>query len=564
MKLAREMAAAAMVVVVSAAGAYDNIWMHLHHGGLHSDKDLLFVSNAMVRAAKAGIREIMWPGKLDTYWCWPAAEKARFMEAKRIADANGIGILPMIWSTGYGTMVGVDAGLIESVFMPNMPYIAKGGRLVPDHGTGQLAKNGGFEQFGKRPDTFAEWGAERPGVISFADTNIFHSGKASIRLEPGPGKDKHDHARIWQRVAIKPGRLYRVSAWFRVDGISPNAIGEMLKLHVYLDKDGKSFWNGGKHVRLAEDGAEWRKVTFEFASGEANGARIWSGTWGAKKGRYWVDDIALDEVGLKWIALRDDSPRTVRNAATGKVYERGKDWLNPPKRWRHQSEITFPLPKGSAIKEGEKVLLDTYIPGRSGPKMQISSCMSDPKLYELFRKSAETLEELLHPNKWFLSLDEVRNGGTCPLCEARKTDMAHILGECVLKQHEIIRSVHPGAEIYAWSDMFDPFHNAKDKVCGCKGTFVGIWDLIPHDVIMVLWHGGVLDKTVPFFTERGFRVMGSVCCDSKKLDMVEKWKNAVNSAPGSKGFMYTTWRRDFDQLDEFARRITGGNAGAGK
>ena len=78
MRLAREVFAAAMVVAVSAAGAYDNIWMHLHHGGLHSDKDLLFVSNAIVRAAKAGIKGIMWPGGLDTYWRWPAANKARY------------------------------------------------------------------------------------------------------------------------------------------------------------------------------------------------------------------------------------------------------------------------------------------------------------------------------------------------------------------------------------------------------------------------------------------------------------------------------------------------------
>ena len=57
---------AAFAVGEVAASAYDNIWMHLHHGGLHSDKDLLFVSNAIVRASKAGIKGIMWPGGLDT------------------------------------------------------------------------------------------------------------------------------------------------------------------------------------------------------------------------------------------------------------------------------------------------------------------------------------------------------------------------------------------------------------------------------------------------------------------------------------------------------------------
>ncbi len=554
--------AAALGAAAIAGGADGNLWVHLANRGLGSDEELLFTSNVIVHAARAGMKEVVWSGGLDNYWMWSNERKARFLKAKQIAAENGIGIVPMIWSTGYATMCGVDGGLIESVFMPNMPYVAKGGKLVPDKGNGQLLANGGFERLAKSPNRFEAWSAEKPGLISFVDTETFRSGKSSIRMEPGPGKDQYDHARLSQHVALKPGRLYRASAWFKVSGL--NTASGHLRLQVYLDKTEKGpGMNGGKTAYDVKEEDGWKEVAFEFATGESAGARIWCGTWGAKEGKFWVDDVSVEEIGLKAIAQREDSPRTIRSAATGKAYEFGKDWLNPASKWSSKG-IEFPLPKGSAIKEGEKVLLDTYIPGRSGPKMQISSCMSDPKLYELFRKSAETLEELLHPNKWFLSLDEVRNGGTCPLCEARKTDMAHILGECVLKQHEIIRSVHPGAEIYAWSDMFDPFHNAKDKVCGCKGTFVGIWDLIPHDVIMVLWHGGVLDKTVPFFTERGFRVMGSVCCDSKKLDMVEKWKTAVNSAPGSKGFMYTTWRRDFDQLDEFARRITGGNAGAGK
>ena len=545
--------AAAIGAMAAVCGAEGNRWVHLANRGLGDDKELLFTSNVIVHAAKAGMKEVVWSGGLDTYWLWNDARKARFLEAKRIAEANGIGIVPMIWSTGYATMTGVDASLIESVFMPNMPYVAKGGRLVPDKGSGNILENGGFERLAKSPDRFEAWSAEKPGLISFVDTETFRSGKASIRMEPGPGKDQYDHARLSQHVALKPGRLYRASAWFKVSGL--NTANGHLRLQVYLDKTAKGpGMNGGKTAYDIAEADGWKEVAFEFATGESAGARIWCGTWGAKEGKFWVDDVSVEEIGLKAIAQHEDSPRTIRSAATGKAYELGKDWLNPANKWSSKG-IEFPLPKGSAIKEGERVLLDTYIPGRSGPKMQISSCMSDPKLYELFRKSAEALEELLHPDKWFLSLDEVRNGGTCPLCAARRTDMAHILAGCVLKQHEIIRSVHPGAEIYAWSDMFDPFHNAKDKVCGCKGTFVGIWDLIPRDVIMVLWHGGVLDKSVPFFTEHGFKVMGSVCCDSKKLDMVGKWKTAVESAPGSKGFMYTTWRRDFGQLDGFAELI---------
>ena len=182
--------------------------------------------------------------------------------------------------------------------------------------------------------------------------------------------------------------------------------------------------------------------------------------------------------------------------------------------------------------------------------------MSDPKLYRLFRKSAEVLEELLHPDRWYLSLDEVRNGGTCPLCSARGTDMAHILADCVLRQHEIIRSVHPGADIYVPSDMFDPLHNAKERYYGCRGSFIGVWDLIPRDIIVSLWWGDVIDRSVPFFTERGFRVMGSISVGAAgSLDHLSRWKEVFDAHPGAMGFRYTTWKMNYDKLGEFVEML---------
>ena len=47
---------------------------------------------------------------------------------------------------------------------------------------------------------------------------------------------------------------------------------------------------------------------------------------------------------------------------------------------------------------------------------------------------------------------------------------------------DTIRAVDPQAEIYAWADMFDPWHNAKEKIGGCEGSLVGVADLVPEDV----------------------------------------------------------------------------------
>lgn len=542
-----------------ASAAQGNMWVHLSTRGLVDDKDMHFASNVIVRAAKAGMKEVVWPGAIETYWTWSAERKARMAEIRRIADANGIGIVPLIWSVGYGTMCGVEPGLIESVHMPALPYVAKGGRLVPDASDANLLRNGGFEDAGAGKGTPAAWGVDEPGVVAHRDAKIFRTGGASIRMEPGRITDKYPHARLRQHVTLKPGRFYRATVWLRTEGF--DTMSGRLKMQIYLDR---TSINGGadacREVRDVAPWDGWRKFELEFPSRECSGATVWCGTWGAKSGTFWVDDVSVEEIALREVSRSADSPRTVRSASTGKAYAFGKDWTNPDWAKKRRNEpVMFPLPAGSAIAEGEKVLLDTYIPGRAGPKMQISTCMSDPRLYQLFRKSAEALEELLHPKKWFLSLDEVRNGGTCHLCAARKTDMAHIFADCILRQHEIIRSVHPGAEIYAWSDMFDPYHNSHDNYCGCKGTFAGVCDLIPRDVTMVLWHGGVLDKTIPFFTEHGLKVMGSVCCDGfsedKTPDAWRKWKKAINETPGSKGFMYTTWRGDFSRLEDFAKAM---------
>lgn len=38
---------------------------------------------------------------------------------------------------------------------------------------------------------------------------------------------------------------------------------------------------------------------------------------------------------------------------------------------------------------------------------------------------------------------------------------------------EIIREVNPDAEIFVWSDMFDPHHNARDNYCLSSGSLEG-------------------------------------------------------------------------------------------
>ena len=64
-------------------------------------------------------------------------------------------------------------------------------------------------------------------------------------------------------------------------------------------------------------------------------------------------------------------------------------------------------------------------------------------------------------------------GGTCESC--RDKGMAQVLGACITRQTEILRRRLPGAQIYVWSDMLDPSHNARGQYYLVNGDYTGSW-----------------------------------------------------------------------------------------
>ena len=84
--------------------------------------------------------------------------------------------------------------------------------------------------------------------------------------------------------------------------------------------------------------------------------------------------------------------------------------------------------------------------------------MAEPKLYEIFDHEAALLAEHVRPQRVMLNMDEIRMGGTCAACRDR--NMGELLGSCITRQVEILRRHMPGVQVYIWSDMLDPNHNA--------------------------------------------------------------------------------------------------------
>src|SRR5437763_1814073 len=79
--------------------------------------------------------------------------------------------------------------------------------------------NGDFEQ--AAGNRFAGWTMQDDeGVVSFADHNVVHGGKTSVRME-NIGRNEAHHCRLSQPLKLQPYRQYLISFRVKTEGLSP-------------------------------------------------------------------------------------------------------------------------------------------------------------------------------------------------------------------------------------------------------------------------------------------------------------------------------------------------------
>ena len=509
--------------VCCAAGApFEDRWVYVARN-LTKPEHVQEVADIVKTAKSVDLNGMLFACGVERWHTWSADRKARLAEIKRICDAAGVEIVPIIWSVGYG---GYDPAYAAALPCTNVPFTVKGGKAVfVGGGVGEFA-NPGFDDPPKRPNAAPGWlWTDKPGTVSFIDADVKASGAASLRFE-NYGDNPHGHGRACHLLKVSPGGRYRVSCMMKTDGVKPVS-GVLLQVYA---KDGASVV--GKHANLAAT-QDWTRVECTFNAGDKSDFRVYAGIWGGKAGRLWVDEFKVEDMGCAPPLQREGLSFDVRDARTGAKLRAG------------------------AAREGAELVAD-YWTAAVVASSQRPCCMSTPALYDYYRTSAAAVKEALNPRKWFLSMDEIRAGGTCPLCQARGLDMAHQLGECLTRQRAIIKAVRPDAQIYVWSDMLDPAHNAHDNYYACKGTFAGSWALIPKDLVISCWYGKKHDISMPFFAERGFRTQAAAYYDADDLDNCRAWLETCTRTPGCTGIMYTSWRNKYKLLAPFGELVRDG------
>lgn len=403
--------------------------------------------------------------------------------------------------------------------------------------------NGGFEEFtGNRLKNYDFH--DQPGEVSFVDTTVKHGGKASLRLENFTA-NPHGHGRLMQTIQLQPHRCYRLTLWIKTEGLGPGGVFRLMALA------------GNREIAPREfevpPTSDWRKISVLFNSLELETVRLYAGVWGGKRGKLWLDDLSVEETGPINVLHRPGTPVRVKNQDGTVTYTEGADYaplandrLHP---WREDNEpAKLKIVAGSRIKNGERLQVSWYH-SAIVHESQVTVCMAEPEVYEIFDHETKLLAERLHPRKVFLNMDEIRMGGTCRACAGR--NMGELLGECITKQAQILRRHNPGAQVYVWSDMLDPNHNAHGDYYLVQGDFTGSWRHIPKDLVIAVWGGAPREKSLRFFAQEQFPILVACYYDADDLSEVKAWLGLAQQTSGVRGFMYTPWQKKYGLLGGF-------------
>ncbi len=491
------------------------------------------------------------PSRYETY-------VARF---RRRCKEVGLECVASLFPMGYaGSLLSRKPELAAGLPVKDAPFRVEKGRLVPADDSLRF-RNGGFEAY--RGDRPLGWKfVDKPGRITFIDRKIRHGGRVSLRMEEiGRWDPVHGHGRACQSLEVKPFRYYHLSAWVRTEGFQ--AAGRVRIL--VLAPDGTSLCFLQPRIR---PDMPWRRVHVTFNTLDHQKVNVYLGVWGGKAGRIWWDDIEIEPAGLVNLVRREGAPFRAVSPGGKVVYREGKDFtgaadpflFHTPRKagtWVWHTP-PFPLvPKGSRLAEGETVLLSYYHTAFIHTS-QAMVCMSVPALYDLLAWQAKEVKQKVRPDGYFMQHDEIRIQGWDKSCLDRKMTPGEILADNVRRCVTILKKTDPGKPVYVWSDMFDPFHNARKKgryyLVRGEGPWWGSWKGLPESVIVVNWHRhqpGRLDS-LKFFAARGHEQILAGYYDGDPA-RITGWLEDAAKVKGVIGVMYTTWKHDYRDLERFAR-----------
>jgi hypothetical protein len=506
------------------------LWLYCAQN-LWVDKNIDELETLFQRAGRAGYTHVLLMDSKSSKLGDMDARYFRNVErVKKIAAAARLQIVPALFSVGYSNdLLWHDPNLIEALPVRDALFVVKGGaaRLQSEAATG--FKGGDFSDL-------KQWGWHDPTVV-------LDNGAVLIKEPRG------QNARLSQKLKLTPFRQYHVSVRVKTQEFRGAPEVKVLSGNHALNYD-------ALRVKPTQD---WTTHHVVFNSLTNTTAQIYFGCWDGRTGSLWFDDAVVEEIGLVNLVRRDGAPLVVKkeNGETlseEKDFERTVDAKMGVKPWKGAYEVYHepPLLK-TALPDGTRLRV-SYFHGVTVHEDQAMICPSEPKTVELLGDQARRMHAAWGAKGYMMSHDEIRVLNWCDACQRRNLDAGALLADNVRTCLKILRDVNPGGRIYVWSDMFDPHHNAKKNYYLVRGDLTDSWDGLDKDVTIVPWYFGKRAESLKFFAERGHRQLIAGYYDHKP-EQIADWLQAARPFTGIDGVMYTTWKRDYKDLERFAEVV---------
>ncbi len=462
------------------------------------------------------------------------------------AQAKALGLTLVPYSFNPSQVTYADPTLAEAVPVQGTEFVVRQGEatLAP---LPQLLLNPGFEEAdGNQP---AGWDVDKAGVVTFVDTDVKHSGKASLRVQdPSDGDKPYGHGRHFQKVTVLPFHAYELSVWMKTDHFTrPDTIslyvagndGQQRDLYSNRDAD------MGDRVAPTQD---WKEYTALFNSLTNTSIEVYAGTWGDTNthGKLWFDDMQLHEVGLADTVRRPSLPITVTSWDGAHIYKEATDYVVGDRR--------LTIPSGSAIAKGARLKVSWY-QGATMVQDTPPASAKQARYFAIEEDISRRLDMLFgHPPSFMMTYDEWRVANWDPV--GPPVTAGQYVAQTTRKSIALLRRINARYEIYVWSDMYDPHENAQPNYYAVNGSLAGSWlGLTPGTVVMT-WTSDA--KALLFFSHLGLHQVIGGYYDS--VDNVRDWLDKLDAveaqgAHGIDGFLYTTWDGDYTDLEAVAALI---------
>jgi hypothetical protein len=489
------------------------------------------------------------------------------------ARSLGMAVVPDTADFGYsGTILWHNPNLAEGLPVRGAEFRAQGGQLVPIESVAVTLANGDFEQLPATGDQFPGWQfQDAPGRATFVDKVVRHGGRAALRMqELGSTNPPAGNGRVYQRLAVSPFRYYHVSVWVKTQGFE----GGDVRVQALGQNPNRTLQWNSVPVAATQD---WTLFDVTFNTLTHSEVLFYLGVWSGERGTIWWDDAAIEPGGFVNLIRRPGAPLTVTSADGRLTYAEGRDvapvvdpgmgntpWSGSYDLWHAAPDIRVPV--GSRIAEGDVVRASYYHMATIYGE-QVAASLTEPESFAIVHNQLASIRRERAAagafQGWMFGHDEIRQHGWDEAPKASAGSPGEDLAFNFRKLYDDARALDPAAEIYTWSDMFDPEHNAADSADPyylVNGNWSGSWLGLPPDVTILNWNSQPAKRraSAAFFAGRGHAQILAGYYDSSPANFRDRrWLEDLAGVPGITGVMYTQWGSGYDNLEAWARHVWG-------